>query len=446
MVKRERLKSHRLVEECMLAANEAVARFFHERQLPSVYRFHGEPDEDKLATFRTLAQAHGFNLPKGKITSQDLNVLLEQLEDHPEQRALNQLLLRSMMQAVYSSMQVGHYGLAAEHYLHFTSPIRRYPDLLVHRLLKALWSDERRGGQDVEREQAKLEDMAAHSSERERGAMQVEREVVAFYAALMMKDRVGEEFDATVSSVTDFGFFVQLNEELVEGLVKAESLGGNYRLDAALHALVYGSGRRVRVGQKLRVRLVSVNLQRRQLDFQAIAFEGEALLPEPEEGWQEAGRGGRRPQRSAPGRRQERDGRGGRPAGREERPAQGRGERFDRHGKAGTHERPGRGAGQGRFEREERVRRAPPPPQPWEQPEEAREEDLPSSSPHPGFDRLRALAAREGRLRSEPAARGKAPRGDGKPGASGKPSRGGGKAGRGGGGKPSRGGGGRRRR
>ncbi|WP_342381644.1 ribonuclease R [Myxococcus stipitatus] len=287
MDKRERKDSHRLIEECMLAANEAVARFFQDEGLPTVYRFHGEPDPEKLATFAALAQAYGFKLTfEDGVSSKELDAFISQLSGHPEQRALNQLLLRSMMQAVYTSSKVGHYGLAAEHYLHFTSPIRRYPDLLVHRLLKAHWARQGRKPSVamLEREEERLEDMAMQCSERERAAMQVEREVVSFYAALMMKARVGEEFAATVAAITDFGFFIELDVEHVEGLVKAETLGPGSKLDKQTHALVYPNGRRVRVGQKLRVRLLSANPTARKIDFEALQFDGEAPLARREGG------------------------------------------------------------------------------------------------------------------------------------------------------------------
>ncbi|HLL00045.1 MAG TPA: ribonuclease R [Myxococcaceae bacterium] len=280
MEKRERRESHRLIEECMLAANEAVAKFFQDEELPSVYRFHGEPDEQKLASFGALAQAYGFNLRfDDGISSKELDAFISQLEGHPEQRALNQLLLRSMMQAVYSASRVGHYGLAAEHYLHFTSPIRRYPDLLVHRLLKGYWvrKGKKRSQAAVDKEETQLEDMAEQSSERERAAMQVEREVVSFYATLLMKDRVGEEFDATVSSITDFGFFVELDEEHIEGLIKTESVGFGGKLDKLTHALVYPDGRRIRVGQSCRVQLVSVSTQLRRIDFAALEIDGKPV-------------------------------------------------------------------------------------------------------------------------------------------------------------------------
>jgi ribonuclease R len=276
MVRRERKESHRIVEDCMLAANEAVAAYFQEQGLPSVYRFHGEPDPDKLAIFAELARAHGFTVPgKGEPTSRELNLFMSGLVGHPGQRALNQLLLRSMMQAVYSPDQVGHYGLGAEEYLHFTSPIRRYPDLLVHRLLRSHWERKghRRSARDVQAELEALRAMAQHSSNRERAAMKAEREVNALYAALLMEDRVGEEFAATVSSLTDFGFFVELDTEYVEGLVPAADLGPGHRLEVG--ALVWPSGRRVQVGQALTVRLASVNVARRQLEFDVIAFAGE---------------------------------------------------------------------------------------------------------------------------------------------------------------------------
>ncbi|HEX8537293.1 MAG TPA: RNB domain-containing ribonuclease, partial [Cystobacter sp.] len=278
MEKRERKDSHRLIEECMLAANEAVARYFADRELPSVYRYHGEPDEEKLAIFAQMAQAYGFNLNAEDISPKALNAFMTQLQGHAEERALNQLLLRSMMQAVYTSGDRGHYGLAAEYYLHFTSPIRRYPDLLVHRLLKAHWNrkGQKRLEAHVEREERTLEDMAAQSSDRERAAMQAEREVVSYYAALMVKDRVGEEFDATVAGIAEFGFFAELDELHIEGLVRADTLGAGARFDKALLALLLPGGFRVRVGQKARVRLIGVNLTLRRIDFEALEVAGHA--------------------------------------------------------------------------------------------------------------------------------------------------------------------------
>jgi ribonuclease R len=327
MVRRERKESHRIVEDCMLAANEAVAAWFQSQALPSVYRFHGEPDPDKLAAFTELAKAQGFTVPgKGEPTSRDLNLFMRKLVGHPGQRALNQLLLRSMMQAVYSPDQVGHYGLGAEEYLHFTSPIRRYPDLLVHRLLRAHWQRGGRGRstRELSHEVEQLRTKAEHSSERERAAMKAEREVNSLYAALLMEERVGEVFAATVSSITDFGLFVELDVEHVEGLVRAEDLGTGHRL--VVGALIWPNGRRVTVGQRLTARLAGVSVPRRQLTFEVVAFEGEKpLAPKPPgykapppakrgRGPERSGRPGQKRQ-SSPGRTQPNRKPSGRPDG-----------------------------------------------------------------------------------------------------------------------------------
>jgi ribonuclease R len=464
MEKRERKESHRLIEECMLAANEAVAKFFQDEELPSVYRFHGEPDEQKLAAFGVLAQAYGFKLRfEDGISSKELDAFITQLEGHPEQRALNQLLLRSMMQAVYSASRVGHYGLAAEHYLHFTSPIRRYPDLLVHRLLKADWArkGKKRSQAAVDREEAQLEEMAVQSSERERAAMQVEREVVSFYATLLMKDRVGEEFDATVSSITDFGFFVELDEEHVEGLVKTESVGFGGKLDKLTHALVYPDGRRIRVGQPCRVRLVSVSPQLRRMDFAALEIDGKRVTvqepkrpgkrvpgqPRHKEEPPPGARGGRwQPEAEQPRFGVVRPGGERAPRKREEAPRfeEPRKRRFVRAGQreeaAPSKAERSRWKGEPAVSRREEPRRLEPREEltsaegsprrkrfvvrPAEQGVEAREEtaqpwrpeppppegdpfaafmaDAPPPAPPPGFDRLRALAARSLRRGAEP--------------------------------------------
>lgn len=279
LVRRERWESHRLVEECMLAANEAVARFFHERGLPTVNRYHAQPDEDRLEMFLQLLGAYGVTVPKGEFTSKSLNTVLQQLEGHPEQRALNQLALRSMAQAVYSSRNAGHYGLGAEDYLHFTSPIRRYPDLLVHRLLKELWARGKKKpakGQ-LDEQQEELESLAVQSSERERAAMQVEREVNQLYSCLLLKDRIGEEHDATVAGLSENGFYAQLEELWVEGFVKGESVYPDFEFDQSTYRMTFGNGLVVKVGAKCRVLILSVNMERKQIDFQVLSLAGEEV-------------------------------------------------------------------------------------------------------------------------------------------------------------------------
>jgi ribonuclease R len=265
--KRPRNRAHRIVEEFMLAANEAVARFFGSRKLPTIYRVHGLPDETKLANFLALAQIHGFAVPEIPVDPRALNVLLEKLKGHAQQRALNQLLLRAMMQAIYSDENIGHYGLAAEHYLHFTSPIRRYPDLIVHRLLKEEWA--RRKGDGARRTDPKaLSELAAISSDRERASMLAEREIASFYAALFMQDKVGERFKGVVAAVAEPGLFVELRPYAVEGLVKVEDLPGEFALDPVQHALVDRRTRRAyRVGDEIEVQVAAASPQRRQIDL-----------------------------------------------------------------------------------------------------------------------------------------------------------------------------------
>jgi ribonuclease R len=404
IARRERKESHRIVEDCMLAANEAVAAYFQERGLPSVYRFHGEPNPDKLSAFGELARAHGFTVPgTGEPTSRELNLFMRGLVGHPGQRALNQLLLRSMMQAVYSPDQVGHYGLGAEEYLHFTSPIRRYPDLLVHRLLRAHWErGKRRPERELERELEELRRMAEHSSERERAAMKCEREVNSLYACLLMEDRVGEEFPATVSSITDFGFFVELDVEHVEGLVRADDLGPGHRL--VVGALVWPTGRRVQVGQVLTVRLAGVNVQRRQMDFDVVAFAGErpsrrrggaerveGPARDRERGVQRAKRPGRAEERQVAGAGRPRDPRAsGQP---------GRGNRRNERTRPDAAAKPGE-ADRTKHPRRADERGARPAQSQGARPVQRGGPDqvlAGASSPHPGFDRLRTLAEGKGR-------------------------------------------------
>ncbi len=275
--RRPRNDAHRLVEEFMLAANEAVARQFGALGLPTVYRVHGQPKEEKLRAFAELARAFGHDIPVGeggRIGVAAINDFLERVEGRPEQRALNHLLLRAMMQAVYSSENIGHFGLAAPSYLHFTSPIRRYPDLIVHRLLKSHWA---RGGKvpserELTREAELLEELAVHCSERERAATAAEREIDSYYAASFMVQHVGKRFRGTVSSVAEFGLFVELDEPYVDGLIRAETLGTNPRLDERAHKLIFGRGeaRSFGVGDVVEVEVTSADPVLRRIEFRLV--------------------------------------------------------------------------------------------------------------------------------------------------------------------------------
>jgi len=341
--KRPRNRAHRIVEEFMLAANEAVALWFSARDLPTIYRIHGTPDEEKLRAFVELAEAHGFAVPAGSLDPRALDDLLTRLQGHAQQRALNQLLLRAMMQAVYSPEDSGHFGLAADHYLHFTSPIRRYPDLVVHRLLREEWA--RRDGQAARRTtEEELAELASRSSERERAAMEAEREIAAYYAALFMKDKVGERFPGTVAAVAEPGLFVELTPFFVEGLVRAETLPGLFDLDPVHHALVdHGTGRAFRVGDPIEVQVADVSIERRRIDLALVS-----ALPAADAALQGAAR--------PPGRRRlldggARGGRGGTPAGGKGRGEPARRAGSGRSGGAKGQARPaqgGRGGGAGR--------------------------------------------------------------------------------------------------
>jgi ribonuclease R len=288
IARRPRNDAHRLVEEFMLAANEAVARFFEVRGLPTVYRIHDQPDREKLDAFAALARSHGFDLPAGgELTPRVLNDFLQAVEGKPAQKALNSLLLRAMMQAQYSPDNIGHYGLAAPTYLHFTSPIRRYPDLMVHRLLKEHWA---RGGRPLreserEEQEAYLAGVSAQCSDRERAAMKAERDVDSFYSALYMQDKVGEKFKAVVSGVAEFGLFCELEDVFVEGLVPSESLGSGVELDKEMQRLVVGaSGRSYSIGDEVVVEVVAADPARRRITLsladERVAPTGQWLTPE----------------------------------------------------------------------------------------------------------------------------------------------------------------------
>jgi ribonuclease R len=318
IVKRPRNDAHRLIEEFMLAANEGVARFFDVRGLPTVYRIHDQPDREKLEAFAALARSHGFELPGGdELTPRVLNEFLKAVEGKPAQKALNSLLLRAMMQAQYSPDNIGHFGLAAPMYLHFTSPIRRYPDLMVHRLLKEHWARGGRPLRDHEREEqeAYLAGIAAQCSERERAAMKAERDVDAFYSALYMQDKIGQKFKAVISGVAEFGLFCELEDVFVEGLIPAETLGENVKLDKEKQRLVVGtSGRGYAIGDEVVVEVVSADPARRRISL-ALADQGATrterwLTPEDvtatsqskprRQGQQAPRQGQRRPPRGSP--------------------------------------------------------------------------------------------------------------------------------------------------
>jgi len=266
LVKIERNQAHRLIEEFMLAANEAVAGYLTDKDWGLLYRIHDEPDLQKLQELQQLVAECGVGLVLGKNTQQALQQLLKEVADRPEARLINQQLLRSLKQACYSPVNSGHFGLAADCYCHFTSPIRRYPDLVVHRVLKLALADSSKSAALAEK---KLLALGESCSAKERRAMQAERDLTELRRCQIMSERVGEEFDGTISSVTEFGFFVELDELYVEGLVHIRTLKKDYyHFDPAVLALI-GERHRVqfKIGMRVRVKVEKVELWRRRIDF-----------------------------------------------------------------------------------------------------------------------------------------------------------------------------------
>jgi ribonuclease R len=276
IVRAERTLAHQLIEEFMLAANEAVALFVTQKGIPFLYRVHENPDPAKLISFQEFAFGFGYEFPlkDERVNPADLQSLLESASDRPEERMINYALLRCMKQARYAAENLHHFGLASRCYCHFTSPIRRYPDLVVHRILKAVLAlDAQRGSKRAERQLSlvtqNLSEIGEQTSKRERIAMEAERDIVELKKAQFMLQHVGEEFDGFITGVTGFGFFVELEELFVEGLVHVSTLDDDlYTFVENRHSLVGRSrGRVLRIGDRARVRVAAVSPATRRIEF-----------------------------------------------------------------------------------------------------------------------------------------------------------------------------------
>ncbi|MFQ5441434.1 MAG: ribonuclease R [Thermodesulfobacteriota bacterium] len=266
IVRSERNIAHRIIEEFMLAANRAVATEFSSRKLPFLYRVHDAPDTASIDDFRDFIAGFGLRLKGAEPAS--FQRVIKAVEGRPEERLVNTLILRSMKQAVYSENNIGHFGLAFEYYTHFTSPIRRYPDLVVHRLLKLLIKG-RYSKREEKRMDGLLPAIASTISASERKAMEAEREIVDLKKAQFMKDKVGSAFDGLISGVTGFGFFVELKEYFVEGLVRVSALLDDYYIfDDKKHTLFGENTKKVfTIGDPVRVVIENVDLGRRRIDL-----------------------------------------------------------------------------------------------------------------------------------------------------------------------------------
>ena len=268
---KESKEAHQLIEEFMLLANRLVAEHIsatsvNGKPIPFPYRIHDDPDEDRLIPFMDFARkfGHSFDRSSPATIAASFNQLLKDVQGKPEQHVLEQLGIRTMAKARYTAENVGHYGLGFEHYCHFTSPIRRYPDVLVHRTIFSLL----KGQLVVDK---KMEEKCKHASDRERAAMDAERSSIKYKQVQYMKNFLGEEFEGVISGVAHFGFWVETIEHKCEGLVSVMSLSDydDFRLIESDYCLVgMRSGRRFRMGDKLWIKVIAANLTKRQLDFE----------------------------------------------------------------------------------------------------------------------------------------------------------------------------------
>ncbi len=277
--------AHRIIEECMLCANVATARFMQDLDIPALYRVHDAPQAEKVERLRQFLAALGLPLTrkKGDPTPEDYSAVLEKIQGRPDAQLIQTVMLRSLSQAVYSPQNAGHFGLNYEAYTHFTSPIRRYPDLLIHRAIRSVVRSRKKT--DLVRrcsagvmpkasiypyELADLERLGQQCSQNERRADEASRDVVNWLKCEFMQDRVGESFDGLVTACTSFGLFVELSEFYVEGLVHITALPADYyNFDAVHHRLVgERSGRVFQLGDTIRVQVARVDLDDRKIDFE----------------------------------------------------------------------------------------------------------------------------------------------------------------------------------
>jgi len=271
IVVKESKEAHQLIEEFMLLANKVVAEHVskievNKKPLPFPYRVHDLPSEEKLLPFMAFARkfGHRFDTSSPEAIAASFNQMLVDVSGKPEQHVLEQLGIRTMAKAIYTTENIGHYGLGFENYCHFTSPIRRYPDILVHRILENILNDKIRPDK-------KLEQKCKHCSERERAAMEAERAANKYKQVEYMRDFLGEEFEGVISGVAAFGFWVETVDHKCEGMVSVTSLAeyDEFRLVDTDYSLVgMRSGRKFRMGDRVRIKVIAANLEKRQLDYE----------------------------------------------------------------------------------------------------------------------------------------------------------------------------------
>lgn len=275
---RERGEGERLIESFMLAANETVAEHFNKMEVPFIYRVHEQPKSDRLTQFFEFITNFGI-LVRGTgedVSPSTLQEIHEKVKGLPEQTVVSTMMLRSMQQARYEDVNLGHFGLSADYYTHFTSPIRRYPDLVVHRLIRKYLIEDSMSGKELRKWEDKLPEIAEHTSNRERRAIEAERDTDELKKAEFMLQHIGEEFEGIVSSVANFGMFVEL-PNIVEGMVHVSSMTDDYYQFAEGQMAMIGerTGNVFRIGDTVKIKVVNVDVDQRMIDFQIVG------MPEP---------------------------------------------------------------------------------------------------------------------------------------------------------------------
>ncbi len=269
--KRERTVAEQIIEEFMLAANETIAEHFYHLDIPFLYRIHEEPDEDKIKALNEFLYNFGCRIGSTQegIHPSAVQEVLDSVRGIPEERLINTVVLRSMQKAAYSHESMGHFGLAAKYYTHFTAPIRRYPDLMIHRIIHEVLEGGTLPGDRVEQLNDNLPSLAEHCSKMERVAMEAERESVDIKAAEYMHTQLGEVFPGVISGITSFGIFVEL-ENLVEGFIHLSTVTDDYYLYDGKTFTMIGqrTKRRFRIGDSITVRVVRVNVEQHMIDFE----------------------------------------------------------------------------------------------------------------------------------------------------------------------------------
>lgn len=272
IVKRTRGDGENLIEDFMIVANETIATHINNMDLPFIYRVHDLPNAEKIEDFKNLINQMGYQIHTNmsKLTPMTMQHILEELKDKKEFAILSDMLLRSMKKAVYSTNNIGHFGLASQNYTHFTSPIRRFPDLTVHRLLRTYLFEQRIDLETINFNQKYLIDVATNSSEMEVAATEAERDVLSMKMAEYMEDHIGEQYQGIISGVTNFGFFVEL-ENLVQGLVHISTLDGYYNYVPEILSLVRDdNGKKYRIGDEVTVVVTAASKENSTVDFEVV--------------------------------------------------------------------------------------------------------------------------------------------------------------------------------